>query len=280
VIALRDESGLHIASALSVAEAGFSLHAATTASADDARAREGLCKYVLRPPLAQERLRLLDDGLVRVELKRPFSDGTVAVDMDPLSLLCRLAAAVHPPKFHVVRYAGILASAHHLRSLVVPPLADENKIESAHAHASDNERSPTHRCGYRPWAEWMKRSFAIEVDNCEKCGAAARTSERASPTGGPSRAGAPAYLAARTYDHDSDTTDDDSPIATAPDLTANILAALDAARVPQSREALRAALRVKNDRLGVALRQLELSGSVERTARGWRLHHSLPSLEK
>src|SRR5829696_6340131 len=28
-----------------------------------------------------------------------------------------------------------------------------------------NERSPTHRCGYRPWAELMKRSFAIsEVD--------------------------------------------------------------------------------------------------------------------
>jgi hypothetical protein len=33
------------------------------------------------------------DGLVRIALKRPFSDGTVAVDMDPLSLLCRLAAA-------------------------------------------------------------------------------------------------------------------------------------------------------------------------------------------
>ena len=80
VIALRDESGLRIASALSVAEAGFSLHAATTASADDARAREALCKYVLRPPLAQERLRLLDDGLVRIELKRPFSDGTARTE--------------------------------------------------------------------------------------------------------------------------------------------------------------------------------------------------------
>jgi hypothetical protein len=94
--------------------------------------------------------------------------------MDPLSLLCRLAAAVHPPKFHVVRYAGVLASAHHLRSLVVPPLPDEDKLEGAHAHASDNERSPTHRCGYRPWAELMKRSFAIEVDKCDRCGARLR----------------------------------------------------------------------------------------------------------
>ena len=94
--------------------------------------------------------------------------------MDPLSLLCRLAAAVHPPKFHVVRYAGVLAGAHHLRSLVVPPLADEDKIESAHTHASDNEHPPTHRCAYRPWAELMKRSFAIEVDKCDQCGARLR----------------------------------------------------------------------------------------------------------
>ncbi|HVW25734.1 MAG TPA: transposase, partial [Polyangiaceae bacterium] len=40
----------------------------------------------------------------------PFSDGTVAVDMDPLSLLCRLAATVPPPRFHTVRYAGVLSS--------------------------------------------------------------------------------------------------------------------------------------------------------------------------
>ena len=104
----------------------------------------------------------------------PFSDGTVAVDLDPLSLLCRLAAAVHPPKFHVVGYAGVLTSAPHLRSLVVPPLADEDKIESVHTHASENERPPTHRSAYRPWAELMKRSFAIEVDKCDQCGAGLR----------------------------------------------------------------------------------------------------------
>jgi hypothetical protein len=34
------------------------------------------------------------DGLVRMTLKPAFSDGTVAIDRNPLSLLCRLAAAV------------------------------------------------------------------------------------------------------------------------------------------------------------------------------------------
>ena len=56
------------------------------------KGREALLKYILRPPLGTERLVPGPDGLVRIALKRPFSDGTVAVDMDPLSLLCRLAA--------------------------------------------------------------------------------------------------------------------------------------------------------------------------------------------
>jgi Putative transposase len=40
-----------------------------------------------------------------------FSDGTVAVDLDPLSLLCRLVALVPAPRFHTVRYFGVLAAA-------------------------------------------------------------------------------------------------------------------------------------------------------------------------
>ena len=60
------------------------------------------------------------DGLVRIALKRPFSDGTVAVDMDPLSLLCRVAAIVPAPRFHMVRYSGVLASASKWRPLIIP----------------------------------------------------------------------------------------------------------------------------------------------------------------
>ena len=60
--------------------------------------REALLCYVLRPPIAQERLEHRPDGLVRILLKKAYSDGTVAVDMDPLSLLCRLATSVPPPR--------------------------------------------------------------------------------------------------------------------------------------------------------------------------------------
>ena len=55
---------------------GFSLHAATTARADDAVGREALCKYILRPPIARENIRLVADDLVRLRLKRPFSNDT------------------------------------------------------------------------------------------------------------------------------------------------------------------------------------------------------------
>jgi Putative transposase len=90
---------------------GFTLHAATRAGALDAIGQEALCKYVLRPAVAQERVTRGPDGLVRITLKKPFSDGTVAVDMDPLSLLCRLAASVrvgcargNPKVVHIAPY--------------------------------------------------------------------------------------------------------------------------------------------------------------------------------
>jgi hypothetical protein len=36
---------------------------------------------------------------VRITLKKAYTDGTIAVDMDPLSLLCRLATSVPAPTF-------------------------------------------------------------------------------------------------------------------------------------------------------------------------------------
>ena len=60
---------------------------------------------------ATRRTAMAPRAVVRLSLKRAFADGTVAVDMDPLSLLCRLAASVPPPRFHTVEYAGVLASA-------------------------------------------------------------------------------------------------------------------------------------------------------------------------
>ena len=68
--------------------------------------REGLLKYILRPPLSTGLPPPGPDGVVRIALKKPFSDDTVAVDLDPLLVLCRLVALVPAPRFHTVGYSG------------------------------------------------------------------------------------------------------------------------------------------------------------------------------
>lgn len=132
---------------------------------DDA-GREALLRYVLRPPVAQERISQKPDGLVRITLKRAYQDGTIAVEMDPLSLLCRLATSVPPPRFHTVKYAGVLAPASPWRARVAPP--KDAELATA-ANENVTAEDPPRRRGYRPWAELLKRTFAVDVLACPTC---------------------------------------------------------------------------------------------------------------
>ena len=142
---------------------GFTLHAATRAGAHDPSGREALLRYVLRPPIAQEHLAVRGDGLVRIMLKKAYADGTLAVDMDPLSLLCRLATSVPPPRFHTVHYAGVLAAASEWRSRLAPASASEGPAEG------DEPGRPQRPDAYRPWAELLARTFAVDVLVCPRC---------------------------------------------------------------------------------------------------------------
>ncbi len=63
------------------------------------RARlENLCRYVLRPPIAQERLQLAPDGTVVLRPRRPWSYGTRAIHFEPSEFLEKLASLVPKPR--------------------------------------------------------------------------------------------------------------------------------------------------------------------------------------
>ena len=117
-------------------------------------------RYVLRPPVAQERVDLRPDGLVRNTLKKAYADGTVAADMDPPSLLCRLATSVPPPRFHTVRYAGVLAPASTLEIAHRAQAAAGGDLRAKDAQAAG---------GYRPGQSFSRARFGVDVLACPKC---------------------------------------------------------------------------------------------------------------
>lgn len=115
--------------------AGFSLHADVAVPARRRDQRERVCRYMLRPPLALERLTESTGGQLLYQCRRPWRDGSTAVLLDPLELLGRLAALVPPPS---------------------PP---------------DSRRDVDTRASRRwPWARLLRRVFGFAVLGCDRGG--------------------------------------------------------------------------------------------------------------
>jgi hypothetical protein len=77
--------------------AGRALHAGVRIPADDRERLERLCRYALRPPVAQDRLHLTPEGQVVLQRRHPWSDGTTHLLFDPVELLERLAVLTLRP---------------------------------------------------------------------------------------------------------------------------------------------------------------------------------------
>lgn len=99
---------------------GMSLHADVSVPARDRRRLERLCRYVARPPLANERLEERPDGTLALRLKTRWRDGTTHILMERRELIDRLVPLIPPPRAHQVRYHGILAPSASQRDRVVP----------------------------------------------------------------------------------------------------------------------------------------------------------------
>jgi Putative transposase len=88
---------------------GINVHAKQLVDGRDRAQLERLCRYITRPPLAQERLTRRADGRLELELKKVWRDGTRALVLEPFDLLARLVASVPPPRLHLLRYFGVLS---------------------------------------------------------------------------------------------------------------------------------------------------------------------------
>jgi Putative transposase len=148
--------------------AGFDLHANVLVPAADRTRLEQLCRYLLRPAVAQDRLRLLTDGRVLLTLKTAWGDGTRHLLFEPLTLLEKLAALTPRPRINLVLYHGVLAPHAGWRARVVAygaPPGEAAVVVSASTDANDDlTAAPNAR--HWAWAALMRRAFEIDVLAC------------------------------------------------------------------------------------------------------------------
>lgn len=86
--------------------AGFDLHANVAVSAADRTRLEPLCRYLLRPPVVQDRLRRMGDDRILLTLNPAWADGTSHLVFAPMELLEKLAALTPHPRINLILCHG------------------------------------------------------------------------------------------------------------------------------------------------------------------------------
>ncbi len=130
----------------------------------DRRRLERLCRYVIRPPIANGRLRFVDEQTLVFTLKTPWANGTCQLVLSPQELLEKLAALVPPPRLNLVRYHGVLAPACPDRAQIVPGPSELTQVEGCEHDAAGGRRE--HRVS---WAKLLARVFYYDVSVCPSC---------------------------------------------------------------------------------------------------------------
>ena len=134
--------------------------------------------------VAQDRLERRGDGKLELTFKKPWRDGTRALVLEPDDLIARLVAAVPPPRFHTLRYFGVLSSHSSRRALVVPGAAPDPASTKPPPAAGD-QLDLLDRLGERDdkpparkrWAWLLAHIFAADVETCPECAGPMRWAE-------------------------------------------------------------------------------------------------------
>ena len=156
---------------------GWDLHAGLVVPAGQRERLERVVRYVLRPPVAQERIQVTGEGRVRLALRHPWRDGTTALVFDPVEFLGRLAVLVPRPRINLLLYHGVLGARSAWRAEVVPrpPATDDRDADAPvpatpPAGEADQTGTRSRRGQGVLWAALMARTFGFDVLACPRCG--------------------------------------------------------------------------------------------------------------
>ena len=171
----------------------FNLHAKRRVEADDPESLEKLCRYILRPPIANDRLRWVGEDKVALKLKRPWSDGTTELVFEALEFVRRLVPLIPMPRANRLRFHGAFApnSPHRSRVVPQPQVTEEPLADYEHGKVQEGEGGTTSTRGDKGdgkkkksrdpsqttpgnskrlgWAKCMARVFKLDVLQCPKC---------------------------------------------------------------------------------------------------------------
>ncbi len=152
---------------------GFDLHAALCVPAGQRDRLERVCRYALRPPIAQDRLELTAEGQVQLQSEAPMVGRHYGICcLTPVELLERLATLTPRPRINLILHYGVLAPRAAWRADVVrfgePVGSHENSPPEDSRDAAGAGDPPPAANGL--WAEFIRRSFGFDVLECPRCG--------------------------------------------------------------------------------------------------------------
>ena len=152
---------------------GFDLHAGLMVRAGHRDRLERLCRYALRPPLAQERLHRTGDGEIWLDAAASLGgrhDPPALRSAGAAGAAGRVDATAAGQPDSVLRCLG--AARRRGAARMVPATADGVDVVGSREAAPGRGRElrKASRAGAYQWAELMRRTFGVDVLACPRCG--------------------------------------------------------------------------------------------------------------
>jgi hypothetical protein len=157
---------------------GFSVYVGTRIEAHDRERLERLGRYVTRPALPTDAVKLRDDGRVEITTKPDPKTGSKSLELDPLDFVHAVVTQIPDAKKHLVRYYG--GYSHRMRATVRAKHAVAGAATGEGGEPAGTSGTPpepvTHAERGSPearrrsaWRRLLSKHFEVDPLLCPKC---------------------------------------------------------------------------------------------------------------